>query len=111
MGVGGILGTRHYISLPNTFPIQLYSNPLTMDVSVTEKELNALQKVSNMQIAFLEYNSKKKCFSTEISVDSLGGDGPKTDSGEGRKLYEFWGPNKHQSLLPCRIHLENKWRE
>ena len=78
---------------------------------MTEKELDALQKVSNMQIAFLEYNSEKKCFSTEISVGSLGGGESKKDSGEGRKLYEFWGPNKHQSLLPCKIQLENKWRD
>ena len=82
-----------------------------MDVNVTQKELEAIQKVENMQISFLEYDLEKKCFSTEVPV----GDISNGDVGVGpqghRQLYEFWGPNKHQSLLWGRIQLEGKWRD
>ena len=82
-----------------------------MDVNVTQKELEAIQKVENMQISFLEYDSEKKCFSTEIPVGNISNGDVGADSQSSHQLFEFWGPNKHQSLLGAKIQLGGKWRD
>ena len=82
-----------------------------MNINVSGKELDIVQSCENLQIAFLEYDSKKKCFCKEIHT---GVETKKTSKEENKlstcdEIYEFLDPNKHQSLLSAEIYLEDKW--
>ena len=88
-----------------------------MEVSVTQKELEAIEKLENMQISFLEFDSSQNCFAKEVSVDDDDSTVPSMthsdhcDPQHSQQIYEFCGPNKHQSLLSAQVLLDGRWKD